>query len=161
MEQMSRRRALGLSAAISVIAFGVAYIVGPASLGSAAPAEEFHGKPDVTSASPTSEPTPNGPSVLPDQASDRASEAIAERGRDAHAQGPQDDVTTEAAPTEDVTEDAEPNGPGYGPGVHAGPHGDYGPDNHPNADNHPGGEDHPDSTNHPDTSNHPGKPAGS
>ena len=161
MHPMPRRRALGLSAAISLVAFGVAFSFGSAALVSAAPAEELHGKPAVLPGSPTSEPTPNGPSALPVQASDRASEAIAERGRDAHAQGPKDDVTTEAAPTQAPTEDADANGAGYGPGVHAGPHGDYGPGNHPDADDHPGRDDHPDSENHPDTSNHPGRPAGS
>ena len=147
MHQATFRRTLGLGSAIAVIGFGGAYAVGTAAVNTAAPVDE-HGRPDVV---------PAGPATLPTQAADRAREAIAERGRDAHAQGPKDDATTEAAPTDDAGDDGgEGAGPGYGPGVHAGPHGDYGPEVHPDSENHPGADDHPDSENHPDTTNHPG-----
>ncbi len=155
MHRSTFRKALGLGSAIAVLAFGGAYAIGTAAVSGAAPVDE-HGRPDVI---------PSGPAELPSQAADRARQAIAERGRDAHAQGPKADPTTDAAPTGEPADDAdaaapegagEGAGPGYGPGVHAGPHGDYGPGNHPDSENHPGGDDHPDADNHPDTSNHPG-----
>ena len=124
------RRALGLGAAAATMLFAGAYAVGSAAVNTAAPVDE-HGAPDVV---------PAGPASLPTQAADRAREAVAERGRDAHAQGPKDVATTEAAPTGESGEDAEGAGPGYGPGNHAGPHGDYGPDNHPDSENHPGNQ---------------------
>ena len=142
MQRTSLRRALALAATMAAVTCGGAFAIGTATVSTAAPVEE-----NGTPATPT----------LPEQASDRARQAIAERGRDAHAQGPKDDVTTEAAPDgDDVEGDGEGSGPGYGPGVHAGPNGDYGPSNHPDADNHPGADDHPDADNHPDTTNHPG-----
>jgi hypothetical protein len=144
MQRTSVRRALALSATLAAVTFGGAYAIGTATVSNAAPVED-----NGTPATPT----------LPEQAADRAEQAIAERGRDAHAQGPKDDVTTEAAPEGD-DEGGEGAGPGYGPGVHAGPHGDYGPEVHPDAENHPGADDHPDADDRPDTSNHPGNQPG-
>ncbi|MBF4766441.1 hypothetical protein ISU10_01515 [Nocardioides agariphilus] len=160
MQRSTIRRAIGLGSAIALLGFGGAYAVGSTVAGNAAPVDET-GKPDVV---------PVGPAALPSQAADRAEQAIAERGRDAHAQGPKDDATTEAADettdetTDDTTDESgdesgdenEGSGPGYGPGVHAGPHGDYGPEVHPDSTNHPSADDHPDSESHPDTTNHPG-----
>jgi hypothetical protein len=140
MQRMSLRRAIGLGAALATVTFGGAYAIGATAASNAAPVEES-GKPATV---------PVGPAALPSQAADRARQAIDERGRDAHAQGPRDDAT-ETAPVDEVGE-----GPGYGPGVHAGPHGDYGPDVHPDSESHPGATDHPDADNHPDTTNHPG-----
>jgi hypothetical protein len=143
------RRAIGLTSAAAVIGVGGAYAIGSAVVATAAPVDE-QGRPDVV---------PAGPAALPSQAADRAEQAIAERGRDAHAQGPKDEVTTGSEADDEIEGDDEGGegaGPGYGPGVHAGPYGDYGPDVHPDAESHPDGDSHPDADNLPDTTNHPG-----
>jgi hypothetical protein len=145
MRRIPLRQALALGATLSVVTVGGAYAASQTGLDHSADHASEHRTPPAEEvpapAVPTSTPTPQGPAVLPDQASDRATQAIAERGRATHAQGPKTaGPTTEA--TEEPTDDASA-GPGYGPGVHAGPHGDYGPDIHPDATNHPGNVERP------------------